>query len=156
MPYSTNAKTQFRLLSPTNRWVMLIEFSHSALPQPLRFVVDTDPITSNGNQYSPIAATLELPHQTENTLPQARIVLDNVNRQLVRLVEDTYGLRGSRMKLIQIFRETPNVIENEIELSVGNITVTPQTFSCQLVYDNILDRPGTPLTYRPSTKPGLF
>ena len=156
MVYTTNAKTQFRLLSPTQTWVMLLEVSHSALPQPLRFVVDTQSLESQGNRYQAISASLELPPQQENQLPQARLVLDNVSRPFVRIVEDTYGLRGARVKLIQVFRETPNVWEAEITLSAGNIAITPLQFSCALTFDNILDRPGTPLTYRPSTKPGLF
>lgn len=151
-----NAEKQFRLLSPTQTWVVLLEITHSALPQPLRFVVDTQTMVSKGNRYEAIGATIEFPPQLESQLPQARLVLDNVTRPLSRLVEDTFGLRGSKVKLIQVFRETPDVWEAEIELSAGEISLTPKAFACNLVFDNILDRPGVPLTYRPSTKPGLF
>lgn len=156
MAYSNNAKKQFRLLSPTNQWVVLLEITHAALPTPMRFVVDTQSLISQGNRYQAIGATIELPAQQENQTPQARLVLDNVSRPLVRIVEDTYGLRGARVKIIQVFRETPDVREAEITLTAGNISIDQKHFACSLVYDNILDRPGTPLTYRPSHHPGLF
>lgn len=156
MTYSTHARVQQRLLSPTDQWVVLLQVIHSALPQPLRFVVDTVAITSGGHQHMPIAATLSFPDDYEGRAPAARLTLDNVGRALPRILEDTYGLRGAKLRMQQVYRSRPDVIEHELLLDMREISCTPQTFSCNLSYDNILEMPGTPLTYRPTNKPGLF
>ena len=154
--YSTHAKQQQRLLSPTDQWVVLLEVSHAALAQPVRMVVDSQEIVSNGNTYLPVAAQIEFPEDQDTQYPKARISIDNVGRSLMRILEDTYGLRGAKMKLLQIYRSRPDVIEQSITLEMKDITVTQTTVSASLSFDNVFDAPSTPLTYRPSTKVGLL
>jgi hypothetical protein len=156
LPYSAHARQQQRLLSPTDLWVVLLEVIHTALAQPVRMVVDTQELVSNGNRYMPIGASLELPQDQEGSYPSARITIDNVGRSLMRIVEDTHGLRGAKVRIMQVYRSRPNVIEQEYLMDTKDITVDQQSFSTALSYDDVLDRPSTPLTYRPTTKPGMF
>jgi hypothetical protein len=135
---------------------VLLEVIHSALPQPMRFVVDTVTITSNGHDHMPIAASLSFPDDYEGRAPSARLTLDNVGRPLSRVLEDTYGLRGAKLRMQQVYRGRPDVVEHELLLDMKEIACTPKAFTCTLSYDNILDLVGTPMSYRPSTKPGLF
>jgi hypothetical protein len=154
--YSAHAKQQQRLLSPTDTWVVLLQLIHTGLSNPVCMVVDTVPIVSNGDTYMPIGAALELPSDDEGSHPSARITIDNVGRSLMRIVEDTHGLRGAQIRIMQVYRSRPNIIEQEYTMDAQDISVDQKSFSCALSYDNVLDRPSTPLTYRPSTKPSLF
>lgn len=154
--YSAHAIQQQRLLSPTDLWVMALEVTHPAIADPLRFVIDTQELISNGNVYGPVGASLELPTDSEGDKPSATLQLDNVGRSMMRIVEDTHGLRGAQVRLLQIYRSRPDVIEQERTLDMHDISATQSTFSASLTYDNVLDMPSTPLTYRPVTKAGLF
>lgn len=156
LPYSNYAKQQQRLISPTDLWVVLLQVIHTALTKPVCMVVDTQEITSNGDIYMPIGAELELPSDNEGSHPSARITIDNVGRSLMRIVEDTHGLRGAKIRIMQVYRSRPNMIEQEYIMDAEDISVDQTSFSCSLSYDNVLDRPSTPLTYRPSTKPSMF
>ena len=154
--YTSHARQQQNLLSPTDLWLMLLEINHSALAAPLRFAVDSQELVSQGNTYAAIGARIELPDDQDTQYPRAQIVIDNVGRSLMRILEDTHGMRGATVKLIQVYRSRPDIWEQEIEMDMRDITATQSTVSAQLSFDNVFDRPSVPLTYRPTTKPGLF
>ena len=157
LAYTAYAKQQQHLLSPTDVWVVLLEINHPAAPtEPIRFVVDPQPLTSNGNEYMPIAARLEFPDDVDGTRPSARVSIDNVGRSLMRIIEDTHGMRGATVTLSQIYRSRPDVVEQSITLDVQEINVTQTVFSMTLAFEAQMDAPSVPLTYRPSTKPSLF
>lgn len=154
--YSAHARQQQRLLSPTDLWVVLLEVRHGALPQPVRMIVDSQGITHRGNTYQPIAATIEFAKDSEGERPSARLILDNVGRSMMRIVEDTYGLVGATVRMVQVYRSRPDVIEQEMTYDMQDVTATQKEFSATLNFDNVLDLLSVPLTYRPTTKPGLF
>lgn len=156
LAYTAHARQQQHLLSPTDLWVMLLEVIHPALAAPVRLVVDTQELTHLGNRYSPMAASIQLPADNEGDRPSVTLAMDNVGRSMMRIVEDTHGLHGAKVRMIQIYRSRPDIVEQERTLDMQDIRATQSSFSATLSYDNVLDMPSTPLTYRPSTKVGLF
>ena len=156
LDYTAHARQQQHLLSPTDLWVVLLEVLHPALADPVRLVVDTKPLTHQGQIHSPIAATLKLPADNEGDRPSVTLTMDNVGRSLMRIVEDTHGLHGAKVRMVQVYRSRPDIVEQERTLDMQDIKATQTSFSATLNYDDVLDLPSTPLTYRPTTKVGLF
>lgn len=153
---TTHADIQRRLLSPTDLWTYLLEINHSALSEPIRLCVDTAPFIHLGKQYMPIAAHVSLPRDEAGQVASATITLDNVNKTLARIVEDTHGLRGSTCNLMVVYRQTPDAIEYESNFDLTNIAMNKTSFTATLSYDKIMDRLSAPLTYRPPVFKALF
>jgi hypothetical protein len=156
LEYSAHARQQQHLLSPTDLWVMALEVIHPALPLNVRLVVDTEPLVHLDQIYSPMSASIQLPADNEGDRPSVTLTMDNVGRTMMRIVEDTHGLHGAKVRMMQIYRSRPDIVEQERTLDMQDIKATQNSFSATLTYDNVLDLPSVPLTYRPSTKPSLF
>lgn len=154
--YTPEAKLQQNLLSPTELQVFLLEIAHAALSEAVRIVVDNAPINHLGKQYMPVAARLTLPKDEQNQVASANLSIDNVSRTLTKIVEETGGLRGVTVNVKMIYRERPDIVELEHEFDWLDISLSPRLLSGTLSYNKIMDLPATPMSYRPSTKPGLF
>lgn len=156
LDYTAHAREQQHLLSPTDLWVIALEVIHPALADPVRLVIDTQELTIQGNQHLPMAAAVELPADNEGDRPSVTLRMDNVGRSLMRIVEDTHGLHGAKLRMMQVYRSRPDIIEQERTMDMQDIKATQSTFTATLNYDNVLDMPSVQLTYRPTTKVSLF
>ena len=156
MAYTTDAKIQQNLLTPTDQWVFLLEFSHTALASPILFVVDTSPIIHLGAKYAPMAARLTLPRDEQNQVASASLTLDNVTQTIARIIEDTGGFRGVVVTVKMVYRSRPDIVELDHEFDLLDIQMTPTVVSGTLSYNKIMDLTVAPMSYRPATKPGLF
>lgn len=143
-------------LSAPEAPLMLITIRHALLANPLRFVNDNQDVVSNGHNYVAARFSVTLPDDQDRQTPRATVSIGNVSRVLSPFFERTHGARGALMTLTQILRSNPDFIEDEVTLDLRNVVVTPLVLSGQLGFDDILNKPGTPYTYRPETAPGLF
>jgi hypothetical protein len=58
--------------------------------------------------------------------------------------------------MMQVMRDTPNVIEQEFTLELLNTRQNMLQISGELGYENVLDQPALQATYTPETAPGLY
>jgi Domain of unknown function (DUF1833) len=136
--------------------LVLLQIDHSALAQPIRVVGDTQDITCNGNLYVAYPFRIDLPDDFGESLPRARLSIDNVGRELTVWLEASAGGRGATCTIRQVMRARPNTVEFAITMSLNNLIVTAQEVSGELGFEDLLNRPAVLRFYRPETAPGLF
>ena len=154
--YSDAYKSTLAEVSASEAPLILIEINHPQLVQPVRVVNDMQDVTSNGELYVGYPFNCVLPDDYENQLPKARIVIDNIGRDLMYWIETTGGGQGSTCTFKQILRSNPDLVEWEITMSLFNVQVTMQSVSAELGFENLFNKPAITRRYRPDTAPGIF
>jgi hypothetical protein len=135
---------------------LLLEISHPALGEPLRFVNDTDALVHQGQTYIAAPFRYVLPDDFEGQLPRAQLQIDNVGRELTDWLEATEGGAGAGVRMLQVLRSDPDVVEWEVQLELQGVLMDVFTVSGQLGFEDVLNRPACALSYRPETAPGLY
>lgn len=134
----------------------LLEITHSALAEPVRVVNDTDAITVQGNEFTPLSFRPVWPDDLSQGLPRAGLSIDNVGRELTQWIESTGGGQGAEVRLMQVLRSDPDTIELDITLGLDKVSMNQLEVSGELGFDDILNRPAVTLNYRPEVAPGLY
>lgn len=136
--------------------VYLLEISHAQLAVPVRVVNDTQDLVSNGDTYIALAFRVNLPDDVERALPRARLSVDNVGRELVQWLDASAGGKGSKVRIMQVMRDTPDVVEADYTLDLLNVKQNAVEVSGELGYEDTLNAPAILASYRPDNAPGIF
>ena len=134
----------------------LLEITHADLTAPVRVVNDTQDCTSGGNLFVGVPFALALPDDVSGQLPRAQLSVDNVGRDLVGWIDASAGALGAQCRLMQVLRDAPDIIEWEITMDLGAITIDAATIGATLGFDDLLSVPAVSVRYDPTTAPGLF
>lgn len=154
--YSNRFKELVNATSAGEAPLLLLEISHPGLTQPARVVNDAQDIIVQGQRYVALGFQAVLPDDLEEGLPRATLVMDNVGRELTQWIESSQGGRGAQVRMLQVLRNEPDIIEWEVTLSLSNVRLDAGTIQGTLTYEDLLNRPAVTLFYRPETAPGLF
>lgn len=154
--YSAAYRETINRVSAAEAPLLMIEIAHPQLTQPIRVVNDTQDLTSNGNLFVALAFRATLPDDKDKQLPRARLAVDNVGRDLVGWLELSGGGEGATCRMMQVLRSNPNLIEWEVTLDLNNVSIDWVEVGGDLGFTDILNRPGTVITYRPDVCPGLY
>lgn len=136
--------------------VYLLEITHAQLAVPVRIVRDTDNLTSGGNLYTAVPFDITLPDEVSGKLPRAQLRIDNVGRELTQWLDQSKGGKGAQVRVMQVMRDTPNVVEYDITCDLLQVGQNSAMILAQIGYEDILNMPALPISYRPDTAPGLF
>lgn len=109
-----------------------------------------------GNQFKALAFRVKKPDDMEQQLPRAELAVDNIGRELVGWLEQSGGGRGASCRMMEMLRSDPSVIEWEVTLDLTNIQINALEVSGSLGFEDLLNKPAVPITYRPDIAPGLF
>lgn len=155
LPAATLAALYAQTTSSAYLWLLTI--SHSDFTTQ-RFVNNTANVTSNGNTYTKFTFGVIPPPDTEETNIRARLVLDNVGRDLVAAFR---GVSGSRERISVAFAlidsaDPDTVLISYVNHKITNLSYNALTIVCDLTIDNMLAEPFPGDTMTPATFPGLF
>lgn len=153
---STRFRQAAQAVSAAELPLVLLEISHALLAEPMRLVNDVQDVVSNGQNYVATSFNFVWPDDMDKQTPRAQLSIANTRGDVGAFFERTHGGRGALLTVLQIMRSMPDFVEDRLVLDLKNVQVTTQTVSGQLGYDDVLNRPGTPATYRPESAPGLF
>jgi len=156
MPYTENFKETVNAVNAIEVPLALLEINHPGLTSPVRVVNDNDDLTHNGNLFQAFGFEIDKPNQPESGQPEAKIVMDNVGKDLMEWLEVSSGGSGATATIKQVLRSTPNVVEYEIQMVLTNITATTSKITARLSFPDVYNRNGMPTTYNKSTAIGLF
>lgn len=92
-------------------WLVLCTITHPALATPLRFVNDMQSLTSRGNVYVAFPFEVELPTEDADSPGEARLVLDNIDRNIVRAIREMTG--PPEITLEVVLASAPDTVEAE-------------------------------------------
>lgn len=136
--------------------LILIEIRHALLAEPMRFVNDVQDLVSNGDNYVASSFRFVWPDDVDKQTPRAQLQISSVRGDVGAFFERTHGGRGATVTAMQVLRSNPDFIEDSFVLDLSNFSISTTIASGQLGYDDVLNKPGTPVTFRPESAPGLF
>lgn len=136
--------------------VYLLEITHPDLAVPVRIARDNQDVVSGGVTFTAMAFEIQLPDDVDKQLPRAPIQIDNVGRELVQWLEASNGGQGAQVRVMQVMRDTPDVIEYDITMDLLNVHQNAAFVTGELGYEDVLNRAGMIAMYRPDNTPGMF
>lgn len=155
-PFSTGYQAHLQGVNRDDPEVILLEITHPELAQPIRVCNDTQDLTSGGNLYVAAPFTFQFPDDRPGQPPRARLVFDNVGRDLMSWLEQPGAGQGAQLRARLVRRSLPNNIELDITVGLQSIDCDMAVVQAELGYDHLLDRPAIGLRYDPLTAPGVF
>lgn len=135
-------------------WLILLTITHPTLSPPLRFVNNLQSVTSRGNVFIAFPFEIELPEQDADTPGEARIVIDNIDRQIVETIRQ---ITSPPEVLIEIvLASQPSTVEAAFDgLVLRNVQYDAYTVKGTLRFEDIMTEPVS-LQMTPSRFPGMF
>ncbi len=146
--------------------VVLITLDHASLPDPIRVSTDNGQTfeingrtvrgtISNGFQFVYCPVTISLPDDSEETISEASIEIDNVERSVLAAVRSIQSPPTITMQIV--LASTPNIIEAQfLNFKLVSVDADPLTISGKLSLGNFLGEPYPGMSMNPSNFPGLF
>jgi Domain of unknown function (DUF1833) len=154
--FTEQASQVINAISPREGLYTLLEIHHALLAEPVRLVNDNQFFISNGKQYLPCGFEISWPDDKEKQTPTSTLSLDNVSHMMSRIMEETQGLRGAKIRMFMGIRSKANNIENERWIGIGKSSINMQTASFDLQFSDLLNKQAVSKTYRSNTAPGIF
>lgn len=154
--YSSEARQNLLATSADEPFLVAVEISHTDLEVPARFVNDSQNVIIQGQEFHATAFRVSLPDDKDQQLPQARLEVDNVGRELTQWLEFSRGGAGARCRIIQVLRSDPDLIEFDMTMDLTGLVVDNLTVSGLLGYQNTLGQSAVAVRYDPKTAPGLW
>lgn len=131
---------------------------HPDLPTPAYFVANTQNIQFLGDTYLAVPFDLILSPDNEASPPQAKLIMDNVDRQLVSAVRALREPPSMQLSVLRI--DAANSITREfgpMPFSVTSVSADAQRMELTLGYNfDLLNEPSMKLRFTPQAAPGLF
>jgi len=72
-------------------FLLLLTIEEASLSEPIRVCHNTENVTSRGDVYAAVEFGIELPAERGDMIETVRIVLDNVDRQIVQAIRQAVG-----------------------------------------------------------------
>ncbi|MCK4945412.1 MAG: DUF1833 family protein [Alphaproteobacteria bacterium] len=136
-------------------FLILLTLDHVSLSTPIRVTSDSVETTSRGNVFAAFPFELVLPDDQDNVSPRARLVIDNIDRQIVQAVRT---LSSAPTVFIEIVRaESADSVEAQfVDFKLTNVSYDSHRVEGVLTIEDFTAEPFPAATFSPSLFPGLF
>jgi hypothetical protein len=135
-------------------WLVLLTFTHASLEEPLRFVNNYASVESRGDLFIAFPFEIELPGEDAEGLTDARIRIDNIDRQIVRAVREMAEPPDVTIEIV--LASQPDTVEAAFDgLVMRDVGYDAVMVTGVLRFEQIMQEPVT-LQMTPSRLPGLF
>jgi len=136
-------------------FIVLLEIDHADFASPIRVCNDSTDITSNGNVYTAYPFEIELPTDEDGDVPQARLIIDNVDRSLTEAIRSIQSPPTVRIMVVLV--SDPDTVEIDLPGFVfTNISYDVMTITGTISIENFLNEPFPGDIFTPTQFPGLF
>ena len=141
-----------------NTIVPLLQINHSTLTSPFYFAGDYNDVVYNGQTYTAFPFEILLPNDTDETIPQVRLLLDNVGQDLVNLIRGAGDSPKIQVTIVNIDPSgTVTKLLGPLDFSLLAVSYDVSTIEMTLGYESdILNSPATKDIFDPGIAPGLF
>ena len=122
----------------------------------LRFVANTEDVTSDGNVYTAYPFQINIPLVDSDTqIPTAQLRIDNIDQAIVAAIR---GLSTApTITASIILASTPDTVEcGPYAFTLKNVTYNAIEITGTLGFEEILNEPFPGDTFNPQNFPGLF
>jgi len=133
--------------------LLTIETSGGAV---LRFVNNTQNITSRGNEFYAAGFSLILPEQTDNAPRPCRLAIDNTDLSIFQTIKQAVG-QDVTVTVCVIMADTPDVYERgPLKYRMRNVKATKESIEGEVYDFYLIDRKFPKDTYTPEDFEGMF
>jgi hypothetical protein len=139
-------------------FLILLELSSTefdSADNPIRVTSDSVTTTSGGETYLPYPFNITLPVDDGETLPQADLTIDNIDRDIltsIRQVNDPIEVR-----IMIVLASDPDTVEIDLDdFELSQITYNAETITGSMAVNMFIDEPFPGDSFMPSNFPGLF
>ncbi len=146
------------LAQETNEvFLTCVTIDHPSFESPYRLVDDTKNLVRASGTFEPFAFTLNLPDQSEDSVPQVQMSIDNVDNKILLAVRTLpAGVRPSMTIEVVTASEPDARVAGPLEFTVLSIDYDEASITATLgVDDNILNVILGDI-YTPTNSPGMF
>lgn len=145
--------------------VFLLTITHPALATPIRLSSDAtqrlsdDPLVygtiSRGEEYLFVGMDITLPDEKDKAPPSSRLVISNVNRELVPLARSIST--PAKVKIETILASAPDNVEVTVPaLDMVSLVYDASELTFDLTMDALSSEPYPAGSFTPADFPGLF
>lgn len=99
---------------------------------------------------------IQFPEDIAQTMPRVPASIDNIGRELTQWLEASNGGKGAEFRIMQVMRDTPDVVEQEYTLTLIKSNQNVMEVTGELGYENVMDQPCLAAVQTPETSPGIF
>lgn len=144
-------------------WLLLCTISHPSLADAIRVTNDLVPTTaagdrvliSRGREYVCYPFTVDLPADDGDSVSRVTLVIDNVDREIVRTLRSIQG--PCQVSLEVVLSSAPDLVEaGPFVMTLIAADYDALTISGELAFEDILSLPFPGDSYSPADYPGLF
>lgn len=136
-------------------FLVLITIDHSVLSEPIRVVANSENTTSRGDEYIAYPFDIQLPSDEESSPPRAQIVIDNVDREIVKSLRSITSPASFSIEVV--LASDPDVIEASwYNFELRNVKGDVFQISGELTIEDVSSEPYPGDTFTPSKFRGLF
>lgn len=152
---STGARQAIFAAESGEAFIILLTFTHESLATPIRVGSDSVDTVSRGQAYIAYPFDLTLPDDDEGRAPRARLVIDNVDRQIVASLRN---LATSPVLTLEIVRAAaPDVVEAVFhDFRLRNVRYDSHVIEADLTIEDFTAEPYPAGSFCPSLFPGIF
>ena len=136
-------------------FIILLTLTHENLAEPLRVCSDSVDVTSRDQEFIAFPFELILPDDRENTPPRARLVIDNVSREIMLALKSITTAAGVLMEIVRA--GDADVVEASFpDFKLTNVKYNALTVQGDLTLEDFTAEPYPATLFTPSHFPGLF
>lgn len=136
-------------------FLVLLTISHATLATPIRVVNNTEEVFSNGQIYIAFPFSVQLPNDSQDTGPVAKLVIDNVSTDIARVIRSIATPPYVDISVVRI--SDLDTVELDLPtFRLRNVQWDALSVSGDLVIDNIMQEPYPQRSFTPAEYPGLF
>lgn len=135
-------------------WLTLLTIDSPELEQPLRFVNNNASVTSRGNLFLAFPFEVDFPGQDEQNPGEARLVIDNIDRQIVNFVRSISTPPQVTMEVV-LGSSLDTVEASFSNMTLRNVSYNVSSVTGILRFEDIVIEPVT-FAMTPERFPGMF
>ena len=152
----TNAFIEACNASQTDEcFIILIAITHDTLPVPILINTSGQDVVSNGDTYLFCPVEVTLSNDNDDTPPQAKLVIDNIDRTVVSAVRSIITPPSVTLSLIAA--SAPDTIEVSFtDFKMKEVSYNELTIEGTLTLEGLFQEPAIGYTFSPTYFPGLF
>lgn len=136
-------------------FIVLLTIDHLSLDIPIRVSGDAVNTISRGETFVAFPFEITLPDDVDNSSPKARLVIDNVDRQIVKTLRE---ISSAADVLIEIIRASePDTVEARFtNFKLTNVSYDALKVEGDLTIEDFTSEPFPAAIFSPSLFPGIF
>ena len=135
--------------------LILLKIDHVDLSVPIFVVNDRVNVTSNAQEYIAFPFEIKLPDSLEDAPPRARLLIDNVSREIAQAIRDIST--AASVTISVVLRVDPDTLELEFPtMRLTNVRYDALQVSGDLEFEDLTREPFPARTFSPAEFPGLI